>query len=80
MRRISIRYSTAFGSFASGFGVSRLAEALCRHGAPTAPTTVYGWLAGEKTPQPSRAIVIVAISGGAVKLEDVFAHRSLVRR
>lgn len=73
MRRIVIRYRTPFGRWVANYGVCRLASAV-----DVAPTTVYGWLSGTKTPQPARAIAIVTVSGGAVKLEDVFAHRQQV--
>ena len=78
MRRVAIRYRTPFGSFVSEYGAARLAESLCRLGQPTAPQTVYGWLAGAKTPAPSRALAIVRVSAGAVKLEDVFEHRAIL--
>lgn len=78
MQRIVVRYGTPFGSFVSRYGANRLASAITSTGMPTAPQTVYGWLRGDKSPAPARAIAIVQISQGEVRLEDVFAHRAAI--
>ena len=75
MRRIVIRYRTPLGGFVLRMGgVHSFARAV-----DVAPTTVYNWLAGTRSPTPSRAMTIVQLSGGALRLEDVFAQRAVTK-
>jgi len=43
------------------------------------PHAVYGWVAGQRQPRPDVAAILTGISGGAVRLEDVYAQRMKVR-
>lgn len=78
MRRVGRRWTTTFGSWVQGYGVQRLASDLSHVGPSITQNAIYNWIAGFRTPHPSRAVAITQISGGHVSLDDVYRHRSEV--
>lgn len=71
------RWRTPLGRWVSGYGVSRLAADLSRHGQPVTPQAVYHWLSGRHAPRPGYAAVIVELSQRSVTLADVYAQREV---
>lgn len=78
MVRRARRWDTKFGSWVGEFGVRDLADALSRSGRPVTVSGVHEWIAGRSEPRLQTAMEIRKISRGAVQLEDIVAHRSLV--
>ena len=70
MRPIERRWTTRFGSWLHGYGVSRLSADL-----GVRSTSVYDWMSGRTAPDPSRAMFITQLSHGTLSLEDVYKHR-----
>ena len=74
------RWRTRFASWVGDFTVAALRRELAAHGEPVGRNAVYEWLAGRTMPTASRAIVIVKVSRGRVRMEDILRHRSTVGR
>jgi len=70
------RWRTRFGSWIGDFGVSRIVIELGRSpDTAVTPQAVYGWLAGETSPLPSRAQALVELSQGSLTMDAIYAHR-----
>lgn len=92
MRRHGRRWSTAFGNWVQGYGVSRLTSDLNLRGLGVTQHAVYQWVSGGTAPHPSRALAITQLSARAhmeaikegrealpaISLEDVYRHRAEV--
>jgi len=74
------RWKTRFGSWVKGYGARQLARdiGVAVHGMPLATTCVYQWVSGYHTPRPEHAQAIVRLSGGRVRLEDVFGVKAVL--
>lgn len=59
--------------------VARITEELGARGFAVEEKSVYRWLAGTSVPRPDRAMTMVEISGGRLKLDDVYQHQREVR-
>jgi len=79
MRREPQRWRTRFGRWIHQVGVREVTAHLRAAGHPVTPHAVYGWVAGQRQPRPDVAAILTGISGGAVRLEDVYAQRMKVR-
>lgn len=75
MRRISRRWGTRFGCFVSDFTVGRLVRELAGRGVPVTRGAIYAWIAGRTRPRPEAAAVIVKVSAGRVRLDDIIVPR-----
>lgn len=74
------RYHTRFGSWIDQRGVPQICRELAKD--PSTRVTkeaVYAWLAGVR-PRPHRAEALVAISGGELTLDAVYAHGRELRQ
>ena len=71
-------WSTTFGQWVNGYGVTRLASELGRLGSPVTSHAIHEWLAGRCAPNPVRAMAITQIAEGKLGLEDIYRHRSEV--
>ena len=73
------RWRTRFGSWVGRYTVKRIAAEMAARGDPITVKACYGWLSGMTVPRAERAMAMVKISGGRIRLEDVFRHRLEVR-
>jgi DNA-binding transcriptional regulator YdaS (Cro superfamily) len=73
------RWNTAFGSFVRGFTVGRLCTEFRARGYSVTRAAVSNWIAGRNTPSPEHAGTIETVSGGSVRLQDVYRHRHEMR-
>ena len=73
-------WSTAFGRWVRGFTVSKLVGQLELAGQGVTRHAVHAWVAGRAVPRYERVAAIVALSGGALSLADVYSQRAIVRR
>jgi hypothetical protein len=74
------RWATPFGVWIAQYGVVRLVEELALAGTPVTVQAAYNWLSGRATPRVPLAQRIVSLSAGAVRLEDLVAHRASLGR
>lgn len=77
MKRAARRWDSRFGTFVSDFTVERLVGALHGCGVPVTRSAIYAWVAGRARPRPKAAQIIVQVSAGRVRLDDIYrgAHR-----
>lgn len=75
MRRDPRRWSTPFGRWAMGYGVTRLAGEV-----GVRPSTVYSWVRGERSPRFHERAVIRRISDGEITGAHIDAHRQTLAR
>jgi hypothetical protein len=74
------RWQTAFGQWASEYGVSRIVSDLSRDpDLRITNQTVYEWLQGH-APRPPRALALVELSRGRLTLEAIDGHGPALRR
>ena len=74
------RWKTRFGRWVAGYGVSNIVRSLQPDTfLRVTPNAVYAWLSGH-APHPNRARALVKISGGAIRLQDIYAQRNEVGR
>jgi len=69
------RWRTPFGSWVKRYGAARLGRELGLSG----PIPIYQWLGGASVPRAEHALRIVALAGGRVRLEHIFAQRAAVQ-
>jgi hypothetical protein len=79
MRRRPERWETRFGGWVGHVTVRGVVRELTILGVPVTPKGVYGWLAGVTVPRAERAMAMVKISRGRIRLEDVYRHKLEVR-
>lgn len=79
MRRNAARWRTSFGRWVATVGVGNVTAGLARAGQPVTTHTVYDWLSGHRSPRPGRAIELVRLSRGSLRLEDIYRHVERVR-
>lgn len=75
MRRNPRRWSNRFGTFVSEFTVGRLVSELAGRGVPVTRGAIYAWIAGRTRPRPDAASVIVQVSAGRVRIDDIYRPR-----
>jgi len=79
-KRAPDRWQTDFGRWVSEVGVPRIVATLAHDPALRVTNqAVYEWLQGH-APQPSRAMALVAMSGGRLTLESIYRHGREVQR
>lgn len=72
------RWKTKFGAWVREYGVTRLQNAL-GDGVPVSKGSIYFWVRGCLQPRPKHAQQIVALSEGALTLDDVYAQQALAK-
>lgn len=75
MRAPDARWETKFGRWIDQYGVDRLASGLHSMGEPITRTAIYLWIAGDTTPRPSTALKLIALSQGALTLQQIYDHK-----
>jgi hypothetical protein len=75
MRAQPRRWSTPFGRWIRRIGVREITSRLGAAGQPVTAQAVYGWVAGTRQPRPDLAAILAGMSGGAIRMEDVYSHR-----
>lgn len=78
-RRVPQRWQTTFGAWVNVHTVPTVAAKLADAGHPINPRTVYDWLSGRSTPRLYHATALVSIAGGALRIEDIVAHKAQAR-
>ena len=73
------RWETKFGAWVSRFTVTRITSELSARGVGVQDKTVYSWVAATRFPRVDHAMALVEISGGRLKVDDVYRHRVEVR-
>ena len=66
-------WGSPFAAWLRRYGVSRVAREL-----HMTPHGVYRWVYGRTAPRPEAARAIERISGGAVTIREVYAHRDTI--
>lgn len=72
---------TKFQQWAKTYGVAEIVRELRTGGRETTVTfgTVYQWLRGEHEPRGPKCRLMVAMSNGALSLEDLAQHFQILR-
>lgn len=73
--------STKFERWVREFGVARLSSALRSEGPATeaSPSAIYQWIYAETEPRSAKALAMVKISRGKIKLQDIYRHIEVAR-
>lgn len=79
MHREPRRWRTRFGRWVRRVGVGELTVRLAAAGQPVTRKAVYNWLAGTHQPRPSLARIVVGMSAGAVRLDDIYRQAVQIR-
>jgi len=79
MRREPRRWRTRFGRWIHRVGVCKITAQLRSAGQPVTSQAVYGWVAGLRMPRPDTVEILARMSQGAIRLQDIYAHRHAVQ-
>lgn len=69
------RWRTTLGAFVSDFGVANLCRAFAAHNDSLTPAAVSRWLSGETSPRRDHGDLLVVLSEGRLRFDDVYVPR-----
>jgi len=73
-----VKTTPAFRRWVRAFAPAALTRKLSRAGVPVSRQTVHRWRRGETAPAPQRAVALLQISEGRLRVEDLYPHPNFV--